>query len=74
MKKYKIKVRDTEWFLFLESNTWVTVKYMRSAGLSRTQIRAKDLGSALQYIYSTQNGSIEPLRVEDLIEIDEIQF
>ena len=75
MKKYKLKAGDTVWFLFVENFGWVIVKYMQSHGeLSRTQFRAMDMGSALQYIYSTYNGSIEPLRLEDVEEIEEVQF
>ncbi len=75
MKKYKIEVKGVTWFLFKEKTSgWITVKYGRSGSLSRTQIRAIDLESSLQYIHSTWNGSIDPIRVEDLILIEEVQF
>ena len=75
MTKHKLKVKDTTWMLFKEDNSWVTVKYMRSqGGLSRTQFRAMDMGAALQYIWSTYSGSIDPLRVEDVEEITEVRF
>ena len=73
MTKYKLKVQNDTWHFFKEGTGWVTVKYMTDEGLSRTQIRAIDIESALQYIWSTYNG-IEPLRLEDVEEIQEGQF
>ena len=74
MTKHRIKVKDTMWYLFKEDSGWVTVKYQVDNGLSRTQLRAIDMESALQYIWTNYDGTIDPLKVEDVEEIEEVQF
>jgi len=74
MTKHRIKVKDTTWYLFKEDSGWVTVKYQVDNGLSRTQLRAIDMESALQYIWTNYDGTIDPLKVEDVEEIEEVQF
>ena len=74
MKKYRLPIKKTTWYLFEESTGWVIVKYGVDKGLSRTQFRAMDKEAALQYIFSTYNGNINPLHIDDLEFIDEVKF
>ena len=74
MTKYKLTILKKDWYFFKEDGGWVTIKYKVDGGLSRTQFRAMDIPSALQYVWSNHNGTIAPLSPEDLEEIEEVRF
>ena len=75
MKKYLLKIGDKSYYLFAEASGWVIVKVMQpSGGLSRTLFRAADMDSAFQYVYTKHDGTIEKITMDDVEEIQQVQF
>jgi len=66
----QIKIGYDIWVFETLESGWVVVKYVVDGGLSRTQLTATDISSALQYVYSNYNGNIKPLRMDDLEELN----
>ena len=63
---YKITIKDRTWILKSLPSGWIDVKYVDEDTLSRTQLKAIDIDTALQYIWTHCNEDIEPLTRDDL--------
>ena len=68
--QYRFKKKGIEWRLIVLDSGWVDVRMVRDGELTRTQLKALDIESALQYVWSNYNGAIEPITKEQLEEME----
>jgi len=73
IRKTEIKsVHGQKWRFLFRENGYVIAQVpvmVKKDLVWKTQIHAVDLGSALQYIWSTFNGKIDRLKYEDLEDV-----